>query len=118
MKITTYKELVVWQKAMDLVINIYAITEKFPKSEIYSLTSQMRRCAVSIPSNIAEGRRRQTKADYRHFLIIAYGSGAELETQIEIAKRLKFIIDEESTIIDCLLLEIMKMLNIMIEKLV
>ncbi len=63
---------------------------KFPKEEVYGLTSQMRRCAVSIPSNIAEGRRRGSKKDYRHFLIIAYGSGAELETQIEIVKRLLF----------------------------
>lgn len=69
---------------------IYKLTENFPKSEIYGLTSQMRRAAVSIPSNIAEGKMRGTRKDYRHFLLNAYGSGAELETQIEIAKQLCF----------------------------
>ena len=87
-KINTYRDLIVWQKSMDLVVEIYKLTKNFPKSEIYGLTSQMKRCAVSIPSNIAEGRRRGSRKDYRHFLIIAYGSGAELETQIEIVKRL------------------------------
>lgn len=89
-KINSYKDLIVWQKAMDLVIEIYKLTEMYPKSELYGLTSQMRRCTISIPSNIAEGRRRRGDRDYMHFLIIAYSSGSELETQIEIAKRLPF----------------------------
>ncbi len=114
MKINSYKELIVWQKSIDLVIEIYSLTEYFPKSEIYGLTSQMRRCAVSIPSNIAEGRRRGSRKDYRHFLIIAYSSGAELETQIEIVKRLPFSKNTDFIKIDNLLNEIMRMLNKML----
>lgn len=115
--IQTYKDLIVWQRAMDLVNRIYKLTENFPKSEIYGLTSQMRRCAISIPSNIAEGRRRGTKKDYRQFLIIAYGSGAELETQIEIIKRLAFGKNLNYVEVDQLLLETMKMLNKMLSSL-
>ncbi len=86
----SYRDLIVWQKSMDLIVAIYKLTEYLPKSEIYGLTSQMRRAAVSIPSNIAEGRRRGTRKDYRQFVVVAYASGAELETQVEIAKRLPF----------------------------
>lgn len=99
---------------MELVLAIYELTENFPKTEIYGLTSQMRRCAVSIPSNIAEGRRRGSKKDYRQFLIIAYGSEAELETQIEIVKKLPFGNKLSYNKADSLLLEVMKMLNRMI----
>ena len=113
----SYKELIVWQKSMNLVVEIYKLTEFFPKSEIYGLTSQMRRCAVSIPSNIAEGRRRGSKKDYRHFLIIAYGSGAELETQIEITKRLSFSKNINFVKVDGLLNEVMRMLNKMLSTL-
>lgn len=109
--ILTYKDLTVWQKAMDLVVEVYNLTNKFPKSEAYGITSQMRRSAVSIPSNIAEGRRKSSKKDFRHFLTTAYGSGAELETQIEITKRLHFGKNLDYTKIDTLLEEIMKMLN-------
>jgi four helix bundle protein len=110
-KIHSYKELVVWQKAVNLVIEVYELTESFPRSEIYGLVSQMRRSAISIPSNIAEGRRRGTKQDYRHFLVIAYGSGAELETQIEISKRLSFGKNLNYSKVDALLDEVMRMLN-------
>jgi len=113
----SYKDLIVWQKSMDLVVVIYELTDKFPKSEIYGLTSQIRRCTVSVPSNIAEGSRRRTPKDFRQFLIIAYGSGSELETQIEIAKRLPFGKNLNFKIIDGLLNEIMKMLNKMISNL-
>lgn len=109
--IKTYKDLIVWQKSMDLVIAIYALTDGFPKTEIYGLTSQMRRSAVSIPSNIAEGRRRGSRKDFRQFLIIAYASGAELETQIEIVKRLQFGINLNYKKVDNLLDEVMRMLN-------
>lgn len=102
---------------MDLVVEIYRITSKYPKSELFGLISQSRRCSVSIPSNIAEGRTRGSKKDFRQFLIIAMSSGAELETQIEIAKRLKFVNVDEFKIADGLLLEVMKMLNVMIKKL-
>lgn len=113
-KIYSYKDLIVWQRAMELVVAVYELTELFPKTEIYGLISQMRRCVISIPSNIAEGRRRGTRKDYRQFLIIAYSSGAELETQIEIAKRLSFGRDLNYSKVDSLLDEIMRMLNKMI----
>ena len=106
--------MIVWQKAMDLVVAVYVLTDLFPKNELYGLISQIRRCSVSIPSNIAEGRRRGSKKDYQHFLIIAYGSGAELETQIEISKRLSFGKNLEYTKADALLNEVMRMLNKMI----
>jgi len=115
--ISSYRDLTVWQKAMDLVMEVYHITEKFSKSELYGLTSQMRRSAVSIVSNIAEGKARGTRKDYRHFLINSYGSGAELETQIEIAKKLKFTEESSYHKINMLLEEIMKMLNVLIRKL-
>lgn len=102
---------------MALVVEIYALTDKFPKAEIYGLTSQMRRAAVFIPSNIAEGRRRGSRKDYRQFLLIAYGSGAELETQIEIAKKLFFSKNLNYTKVDSLLLEVMKILNKMLSNL-
>jgi four helix bundle protein len=83
-----HRELVVWQKAMDLVVAIYKITQSFPKTEVYGLASQMRRAAVSVPSDIAEGHGlKQTQAYARH-LAIANGSLTELETQLEIARRL------------------------------
>ncbi|MFA6533846.1 MAG: four helix bundle protein [Patescibacteria group bacterium] len=109
--IQTYKDLIVWQKAMDLVVAIYELTEKYPKTELYGLTSQTKRSAVSVPSNIAEGRRRGTQKDYRQFLIIAYASGAELETQVEIAKRLPFSQGLNFSKVDGLLDEVMRMLN-------
>jgi len=85
--IHSYKELIVWQKGLDLVFAVYKLTSFFPKEETYGLISQMRRAAVSIPSNIAEGRERGTKKDYLQFLRIAKGSSAELETQILVAEK-------------------------------
>jgi len=116
-KINSYKGLIVWQKSMDLVIAVYELTELYPKSELFSLISQSRRSAISIPSNIAEGRRRGTRKDYRQFLIIAYGSGAELETQIEITKRLPWGKSLDFSKADSLLNEIMRMLNKIINNL-
>ncbi len=109
--INSYKDLIVWQKSMDLVVEVYRITELFPKSELHGIVSQMRRAVISIPSNIAEGRRRGTKKEFRQFLVIAYGSGSELETQIEISKRLKFCSEKEPEKMETLLSEVMKMLN-------
>jgi len=86
-----YRDLIVWQKAMDLVETIYQTTRTFPREEIYGLTSQIRRAAVSIPSNIAEGNGRNTTRDYVHFLGMAYGSVKEVETQVLIAERLEYI---------------------------
>lgn len=113
--ISSYKDLIVWQKSVDLVILIYRYTESFPVSEQYGLCSQMRRCAVSIPSNIAEGRYRGTKKDFAQFIRIAYGSGAELETQIEISKRLS-LTKSNVVEVDSLLSEVMRMLNAMLRK--
>src|SRR3989338_3625782 len=90
MSVKSYKDLIVWQKSKYLAVAVYNLTDQFPKSEIYGLTSQMRRAAVSLPSNIAEGSRRSSRKDFRNFLLNAFGSGSELETQIEIAKELKF----------------------------
>lgn len=110
----SYKDLIVWQKAVELAVAIYALTEKFPKTEQFGLISQMRRASVSIPSNIAEGRFRGSRKDFTQFLRIAYSSGAELETQIEVSKRLSFGTNLDYTSVDTLLLEVMKMLNKML----
>ena len=108
-----YRELTVWQKSLDLVVLVYRFTQKFPVQEQYGLTSQMRRAAVSIPSNIAEGSRRRGK-DIRHFLVIAFASGSELETQFEVSKRLEYgdkvLRNEAGSLLD----EVMRMLNKMI----
>ena len=111
MKVESYENLIVWQKSMDLVTLVYKLTEKFPREEIYGLTMQIRRSSVSIPSNIAEGSRRSSRKDFRNFLLNAYGSGAELETQIKIAKKLQLGEKEEYLKIEDLLSEIMRMLN-------
>ena len=102
---------------MRLVVKIYRLTETFPKTELYGIVSQMRRSAVSIPSNIAEGKQRGTKKDYRHFLVVAFGSSAELETQLEISKELGFCKNSGNKEIDNLLEEISKMLNKLISTL-
>lgn len=115
--INSYKDLIVWQRAMELVVETYKLTERFPKSEIYNLTSQMRRAAISIPSNIAEGRRRGSRKEFKQFLIVAYASGAELETQIEISKRLSLLSKSEFSKVDQMLMETMKMLNKLISSL-
>lgn len=109
--LNSHKELIVWQKGIDLVINIYKLTEDFPKEELYGITSQMRRCAVSIPSNIAEGYNRRSKKEYAQFIMVAFGSGAELETQLIIAQKLKFLDPEKFKQTIMLLTEVMKMLN-------
>jgi four helix bundle protein len=109
----SYKELIVWQKAVDLVVLVYTLTRVYPKDELYGLVSQMRRAIVSIPSNIAEGSRRTGK-DRTHFYRIAYGSGSELETQIEISKRLQFASEQDLEKSNLLLEEVLRMLNVMI----
>ena len=81
MKTQSFKDLIVWQKAYRLVLEIYGITKEFPRFEIYGLAQQMRRATISIPSNIAEGYGRKHKAEYKQFLSVAYGSLSELETQ-------------------------------------
>ena len=115
--ILSYKDLLVWKKAVDLATSIYELTKVFPSDERFGLTSQMRRAAVSIPSNIAEGRHRGTRKEFAHFLRISFGSGTELETQILIAKNLKYITHEASKNADLLLLETLKMINALLKKL-
>lgn len=115
--VVSYRDLVVWQKAMDLVVLVYGLTGVFSKTEMYGLVSQMRRSAVSIPSNIAEGKMRSSRKDYRNFVLNASGSGAELETQLEICRRLKYASEEKIKKIENLLTEIMKMLNVIAHKL-
>ena len=90
-KVRTHRDLDVWKKSIDLVTSIYKFTADYPKDEMYGLTSQIRRCAVSIPSNISEGSARTTKKDFSHFLAIALGSIAELETQLIISKNLNYL---------------------------
>jgi four helix bundle protein len=90
MKIKNYKDLDIWKRSIKLVEDIYRLTKSFPKEELYGLTSQMRRAAVSIPSNIAEGFTRFHNKEYKQFLYIALGSCSELSTQIIIASRLKY----------------------------
>ena len=87
----THKDLDVWKKAMDLAAHVYSLTARFPKEELYGLTSQIRRSAVSIPSNIAEGAARHSRKEFIQFLHIASGSVAELETQLLLAIRMEFI---------------------------
>jgi four helix bundle protein len=93
--IRSYRDLRVWQRGMDLVESIYVITQSFPKHEIYGLTSQMRRAAVSIPANIAEGHSREHTKEFRNFLSVAQGSISELETEVEIATRLGYLTAEQ-----------------------
>jgi four helix bundle protein len=91
MVVKSYKNLEVWQRAMDLVVRCYQITNNFPRNEIYGLTSQLQRAAISIPANIAEGRERKYSKEFIQFLSIAYSSLAEVETHIQIAQRLNYI---------------------------
>ena len=93
--IKSYKELLIWQKGIKIVVLVYKLTKNFPKEEIYALTSQLKRASVSIPSNIAEGFGRQTDKSFNHFLNISRGSLNEVETQLIIAKELQFSIDDK-----------------------
>lgn len=108
--ISSYKELTVWKKSFELAIRVYKLTKKFPKSELYGLTSQLRRATFSIPSNIAEGYVRQHRPEYIQFLTIALGSAAETETQLLLAKELQFAHPKDFLEIESLLQEVMRML--------
>lgn len=113
-EIKSYKDLIVWKKGYELVKQIYLITSKLPQSETYVLQSQVRRCAISIISNIAEGSGRKTRKDYCQFMYIAKGSVLELETQLFLCRDLYNIKIESQTE---LLTEISKMINAIINKL-
>ncbi|MBD3903682.1 four helix bundle protein [Chryseobacterium sp. Ch-15] len=112
-----FKELLVWQKSINFVTEIYELTNGFPKSEMYGLTSQIRRASISIPSNIAEGNSRRSVADYLQFLKISRGSSAEVETQLIIAQNLKFLNEEHYLKLNQDIIEISKMLNGLINSL-
>jgi four helix bundle protein len=116
-EVKSYQDLIVWQKAMDLVIICYQITSTLPKTEIYGLTSQIQRAAVSIPANIAEGKGRNYLGDYIRHLSIANGSLKELETHLLILIRLSYVKHEELLSVLKLTDEIGRMLNSLIEKL-
>jgi len=109
--IRSYKELEVWQKSKSFALALYKATEIFPRAELYGLTGQIRRAGVSIPSNIAEGFRRRTAKEKTHFLRNAYGSGAELETQLEISRDLGYLHPRDSEYLAAELDAIMRMLN-------
>jgi four helix bundle protein len=106
-----FKDLLVWQKSIDFVTEVYKGTDTFPKNEVYGLISQIRRASVSIPSNIAEGNSRRSKPDYLQFLKISRGSYAEIETQLIISNNLKFLKEEDYLILNEQIIEISKMLN-------
>ena len=109
MKIHNFKELQVWQKAMDLAVFTYQLTGYFPKEEKYGLISQIQRAAVSIPSNIAEGSGRVSDKDFQRFISIAMGSSFELETQVILAFRFKYINEEQITAFDEMVRPVQKM---------
>lgn len=106
-----YKKLIVWQKSITLTRYIYELTKCFPKDEQFGLVSQMRRAVVSVPSNIAEGSRRRTQKDKKHFYSIAFGSASELETQTEICFELGFITKDAYERAVLLNEEVLRMLN-------
>ncbi len=114
--IKSYKELIVWQKSVRLVKEIYVLTNKFPGSELYIMTAQLRRAVIRIPSTIAEGYGRKSPKEYSQFFSIAYGSALEIETQLIISKDLKFAKLEDFAEAENLLLEVSKMLNSMTSK--
>ncbi len=115
--IRTFRDLGVWQKGIELVVECYRASECFPKSELYGLTSQLRRAVVSVPSNIAEGKGRRSTKSYLHFLDIAYGSLTEVETLLEIAARLALLSPEALQLLLDRTSEIGRMLNGLINSL-
>ena len=106
-----FTDLIVWQKAMDLTDAVYALTGSLPNSELFALSDQMRRAAISIPSNIAEGHGRQSAKEFRQFLSIAKGSACELETQVYIGIRQNFFSQEKAQPVLGLCVEVRKMLT-------
>ena len=116
-RVKSYRDLIVWQKAMELVERVYRMTKVFPREEQYGLSSQIRRAVVSIPSNIAEGQARKSTAEFLNFLSIAQGFRAEVETQTLIAQRLGYVSENQIKEILNLLEEIAKMLSTLKSKL-
>jgi len=115
--VKTYRDLMVWQKSMAMVTEIYKVTQSFPRREDYGITSQIRRCAVSIPSNIAEGYGRHSRNEYIRFLQIALGSLFELQTQLEITANLGYLKKEEFDVLYESTREVERMLSVLIKRL-
>jgi four helix bundle protein len=113
---SSFRDLRIWQEAMDLTVEIYRVTSDFPKHETYGLTSQMRRAAVSVPSNIAEGKGHRSDPEFVRFLLHARGSLLELQTQLLIAQRLEYLTDEKATALSNSGDEIARGLNALINK--
>jgi four helix bundle protein len=113
----TYRELLVWQKAKALAVQVYRSTEQFPRNETYGLTSQLRRAAVSVPSNIAEGQGRLTSGEFSHFLGQARGSLLELDTQLEIALDLAYLNPNQQELLAQEIYQVLGLLNRLIESL-
>ncbi len=116
-EIRDYRDLLIWQKGIAIVKEVYLLTQRFPQAEIYGLSNQLRRAAVSIPSNIAEGQSRQHTAEFRQFLHLALGSLAELDTQFIIAHELSYISQENLTNVGSQIIELRKMIYSLIKKL-
>lgn len=116
-EIRSYKDLLVWQRAMNVVAMTYELTNEYPRLEQYTLVRETRRSAISIPSNIAEGKYRSSRKDFKKFLNIAFSSGAELETQIEIAIKVKVVSSTRAGKVLEELSSVMKMLNVLIRRL-
>src|SRR3954470_24554416 len=107
----SYRDLIAWQKAMDAAVAVHQLSDTFPRSEIYALTAQMKRAAYSIPFNIAEGQGRGSPKEFAYFLSNAKGSLCEVETQLEIARRLKFVSEESTKMYSAQLDEVSRLLN-------
>ncbi|MBQ9441769.1 MAG: four helix bundle protein [Selenomonadaceae bacterium] len=117
MTLRSYKEFTVWQKSIDLAVEIYRLVRLLPKTETYALSDQMRRAAISIPSNIAEGQGRNSTREFIKFLAIARGSQSELETQLQLCVRIGYVDESEISVSVGLCNEVGKMLNVLIRKL-
>ena len=116
-EIRSYKDLIIWKKAIDLVVDIYEIAKRFPREELYALSDQIKRSAVSVPSNIAEGQSRQHTGEFKQFLYIALGSLAELDTQLIIANRLGYMDSKDHELFSTRITELRKMIFSLISKL-
>jgi four helix bundle protein len=117
MAIKSYRDLIVWQKSLDLVCEVYRLTDRFPSGDRFGLTFQMRRAATSIASNIAEGHERHGRGDFRRFVSIALGSLAELETQIELGTRLGFVDSARIATVNGVADQVGRMLGTMLRRL-
>jgi len=117
MTVGDFKELVVWQKSCDLVMELYKLTKVFPKDELYGLTSQIRRAAVSIPVNISEGYSRNSTNEFIQFLYIAFGSSSELETLVVLSNKLSFLSKQQTDIITDKIYEVKRLLRGLINSL-